>query len=507
MLTRPTALVREMHLKDAWAILKENLWIVATCLVVIVSTVAIVSFSKTPMYQTSTRVLIKTRLPSVMGGGLRSVEDRLAPQSAYDVITFINSQQLVIRSTALAERALERFPHLLEHPRFKNAKNPAAILRSRIRTKQMERSHIMDIIVVESDPKLAADIANAVAETYTAYNLETINETANHIYDVLQGKLDSVRNEVEQTRSELLGKAAETDVYNPQDIENINSAKLGSLSGAYTGTRTQRIEKEVLLEQIREVEQRGGDYAEIYAIAQSPTFASLHTQLIALEIQRAGLARTYKEKHPIMQKHLATTSEVEANLRQEIQTFIKALEEEHMRLQALEEQYFQALEKARLESADLNKQLIAYETSEREVKFAEDAYKIIFQRLKDRDLMEGLRLDIVTILERAAVPSVPFTPKIKLNILFSLLFSVFVSAGVVVLKEYLDTTVRTPDDIEALKLPILSMVPHAAEGTGRSTAREAYNSLRTALLFSRGDAERYLLLVTSCVPKERGRPR
>jgi capsular exopolysaccharide synthesis family protein len=116
--------------------------------------------------------------------------------------------------------------------------------------------------------------------------------------------------------------------------------------------------------------------------------------------------------------------------------------------------------------------------------------------------MEGLRLDIVTILERATVPSVPFTPKIKLNILFSLLFSVFVSAGVVVLKEYLDTTVRTPDDIEALKVPILSMIPHTAEGTGRSTAREAYNSLRTSLLFSRGDVAHYTLLVTSCVPKE-----
>lgn len=491
-----------MHLKDAWAILKENLWIVATCLVVIVSTVAIVSFSKTPMYQTSARVLIKARLPNIMGGGLHSVEDNLVPQSAYDMITFINSQKLVIRSTGMAERVLERFPHLREHPRFKNAGNPAAVLRSRVQAKQLERSHILDIIVVDSDPKLAADIANAVAETYASYNLEVIDETASHIYSILQEKLDSVRGEVEQTRTNLLGTAAETDVYNPQDIESINTAKLSSLSSAYTGTRTERIEKEVLMEQIREVERRKGDYSEIYVIAQSPAFSTLHSQLINLEIERASLAETYKEKHPMMQSHLATMNEVKANLNQEVQMFVKALKKEHARLKALEEQYFQALEKARLESAELNKQLIAYETSEREVRFAEDAYTLIFQRLKDRDIMDGLQMDIVSVLERATVPTVPFTPKIKLNILFSLLFSVFVSAGVVILKEYLDTTVRTPDDIEALKLPILSMIPHAAEGTGRSTAREAYNSLRTALLFSRGDAAHYTLLVTSTVPKE-----
>jgi capsular exopolysaccharide synthesis family protein len=68
--------------------------------------------------------------------------------------------------------------------------------------------------------------------------------------------------------------------------------------------------------------------------------------------------------------------------------------------------------------------------------------------------------------------------------------------------DYLDNTVRTADDVERyLKLSLLAIVPKDTRDT-EGAVREAYQTLRTGLLFSRKNRTQNVVLFTSAGPQE-----
>jgi capsular exopolysaccharide synthesis family protein len=103
--------------------------------------------------------------------------------------------------------------------------------------------------------------------------------------------------------------------------------------------------------------------------------------------------------------------------------------------------------------------------------------------------------------------------------------------GLALLREYMDNTVKSPDDIEALvRLPSLAVVPAFAESNGdrprskllkgatsnghdkrielvaqhlpKSQMSEAFRALRTSLLLSQAEHPPQVILVTSALPRE-----
>jgi capsular exopolysaccharide synthesis family protein len=129
------------------------------------------------------------------------------------------------------------------------------------------------------------------------------------------------------------------------------------------------------------------------------------------------------------------------------------------------------------------------------------------------------------------IPSTPARPAKARNIALAFLVGLVGGIGLALLREYLDNTVKTPDDIETLaRLPSLAVVPAFDDGasskrragllTGasanghdkrielvaqhlpKSQVSEAFRALRTALLLSQPDRPPQVILVTSALPRE-----
>ncbi len=126
---------------------------------------------------------------------------------------------------------------------------------------------------------------------------------------------------------------------------------------------------------------------------------------------------------------------------------------------------------------------------------------------------EGLtRPGSVSIVEPAVTPGSPVRPRTTLNSLLGALAGLFLAGVLALAYEYLDDTVKTPEDVEAATgLPTLggvSRFPRTrtdAQGLvvaspNRSAAAEAYRVLRTNLRFSMIDAQ--TVLVSSASPEE-----
>ena len=82
----------------------------------------------------------------------------------------------------------------------------------------------------------------------------------------------------------------------------------------------------------------------------------------------------------------------------------------------------------------------------------------------------GLRTSNIKVVDHALVPGGPFTPNVRRNLLMALLLGLFGGLGLVFLVEYLDNTVKGPEDVEKLVgLPSLGVIPlpHGRRRAGR----------------------------------------
>jgi capsular exopolysaccharide synthesis family protein len=129
------------------------------------------------------------------------------------------------------------------------------------------------------------------------------------------------------------------------------------------------------------------------------------------------------------------------------------------------------------------------------------------------------------------VPTYPARPAKTRNIALSFVIGLVGGIGLALLREYMDNTVKSPDDIETLvRLPSLAVVPAFSESNGdrprakllkgassnghekrielvaqhlpKSQMSEAFRALRTALLLSQADHPPQVILVTSALPRE-----
>jgi capsular exopolysaccharide synthesis family protein len=114
-------------------------------------------------------------------------------------------------------------------------------------------------------------------------------------------------------------------------------------------------------------------------------------------------------------------------------------------------------------------------------------------RVETENLDVGLSMEsMVKVIDKASKPEKPDRPSIKINVSLGIVFGLILGVGLAFFIEYLDTSVKTIDDVErALQAPVLAVIPQNVgtllfEGP-ESPHAEAYRVLRTNILFARKD--------------------
>jgi non-specific protein-tyrosine kinase len=118
----------------------------------------------------------------------------------------------------------------------------------------------------------------------------------------------------------------------------------------------------------------------------------------------------------------------------------------------------------------------------------------------------------VSIIDLATVPGAPVKPDTSINVALALVLGLVLAGGLVLVQEYLDDTVKTPEDVETVAgtstLGVVSRFKGARAplsetvGSLHSEAGEAYRQIRTGIQFSGLDGKLKTILVTSANPGE-----
>jgi capsular exopolysaccharide synthesis family protein len=180
----------------------------------------------------------------------------------------------------------------------------------------------------------------------------------------------------------------------------------------------------------------------------------------------------------------------------------------------------------------MSEKLVQYHILEHDAESNKQLYDGLQQKLKEAGITAGLRSSNIRIVDPALVPTYPARPQKAKNIALAFLIGLVGGVGLAFLREYLDNTVKSPDDVERLAgLPSLAVVPSLPNLLGVSHSRklltdeqgeeqqdsrveivsfikpksqvsEAFRALRTSLLLSQPDHPPQVILVTSALPRE-----
>jgi polysaccharide biosynthesis transport protein len=220
-------------------------------------------------------------------------------------------------------------------------------------------------------------------------------------------------------------------------------------------------------------------------------------------------------KHPDLLKITSAIELAQTKLQTEFAKVAQAMRNEYQASVAQEQALMAALDNQKGAALAMNQNAIEFGVLQREVESNRQIYDSLLQRAKETGVSGELRSSNIRIVDQAEVPSEAISPRKGLNLGLAALCGLLAALGFVFFFEYLDSRIKTPDEITAhLGVTFVGLLPAIAQAGSKTAAEplinsgvppeftEAFRVVRTNVLFSSTDQGSRSLLVTSTCPGE-----
>jgi polysaccharide biosynthesis transport protein len=529
---------RQPHLLDYIIILRKHQWLILAFWLTVVTVVTLSSFKMKPVYVAAARVEVDQESQSMLPfQGQNSYDEYV------DMEVYIETQTKILESETLALQTIKALD-LGRYAEFGGAstslawahkgatpQRPAVLgaFLGRLSVKRVPNSRLIEVQFESEDAQLAAQVVNEHLKTYIEQNFRSKYDAMTQASTWLSGELEELRIRVEKSEDARLAYERKNQIWQIDEKQNITTQKLADLSKAVTDAQTQLSEKEALFRMAA-----SGNVDALPEAQSNPIIQDLIKRKSELEEQYAQAVNQYGPNYPKVQRLAAQRKELDDNLTSARKTMVESIEagfntaRQHVILlqQALDEQKAQA--------NDLSEKLVEYHILQHDAESNKQLYDGLLQKLKEAGITAGLRSSNIRVVDPALAPTSPARPQKTRNILLGILVGLVGGVGLALFREYLDNTVKSPDDVETLTgLPSLAVVPtlpglnghhgrRLARLTGQAAPKaasgprvellsyiqpksqisEAFRALRTSLLLSQAEHPPQVILVTSALPRE-----
>lgn len=445
--------LEEVHLKDYLRIIQKHRWLVIGAFFVVVVTATIGTLSQTPIYEAVTTILIEREPPKILNiqdVKVLDTQDQAYYQTQYEIIKSRPVIQKVIENLGLAKRM----------PALEKAQDPVEALLTFVEVVPKRNTRLVQVKVEYPDPALAAEVANAIGHTYERFNLEIRLKSTRDAVGWLADQVGELKAQVQDSELALQRYREKAGMVNIEQQRMITAQKIVDANKAYLDAQAERLAREARLRELEELakDRKGPQLAIV--LGENPLIQKLRAEVASLEIELSKALRVYKEKHPEVQKLRSQIEQANGKIQKEIRDALNAVTAEYQMAKSREEAMLKRLNDLKREALELNEKEIQYQALLREANTSQQLYELVLKRMKETGLAQGQETTNVQVVEEAVVPFTPVKPRKALNISLSIVVGLIFGIGLAFFREYLDTTVRTPEDVERhLGLPVMGIVP------------------------------------------------
>jgi capsular exopolysaccharide synthesis family protein len=394
------------------------------------------------------------------------------------------TQYELLQSRGLAERVVKSLD-LMSDPSF----NPGAAPDSRRRTTAeddqatlgrladqlrgglavdpVNGTQLVHLSFRSASPEFAAKAANAFAEAFIDMGVEDRYASAGKVSTFLTSQIETLKQEIADKETQLQAFSRRTDIVTLDPGANVVLQRLESLNISLMDAKKQRIQKEARYHEVMTAP------PETVADSLSPgVVGGLRSDQLRMEREYETKLKTYKPDWPEM---ISLKTEVERG-QQHLDEVIKEMVgkaqgiaySDYQAVLRQEQSLQNELENSKKQAIDQSSAAVQFTNLKVEIQTRRQLLDQLMRQQSETEVsvrLQDTRQSNIRIIDQALMPGGPFSPSLRKDVTYGLLFGLLLGVGGALLIEFLDRTLKTPDEVERrLGLPMLAAIQDIADG-------------------------------------------
>ena len=542
----------EIDLRVLWRVIMRYRKLIAIVFAFAVLTTLLITLMMRPMYTASVSMEVNTSGRNLVKFQNVENQDPVARE-------FIATQSKILASDAVATEVINRL-NLTDQPEFNGGmkqrgiinglrsiinlfrasgsveeseeiRRAISIYQDRLSVNQVRNTSLVTLNFEGFDPELAAEIANAHAQSFINLSDSRRFNSTSGAKAFLEKEISNIQAKLETSEKQLNDFARKNGVVDLEDSNNIMMARLSNLNQGLSEVQNQRIDAET-----RYVQSNTANAETLASVFDDELIKSLREEQSSIQAEYLELSRIYKPRYPVMQQLRAKIDEIEANIQNQANKIVDGLKTSFEQLSLRETLITEELEKLKSTLLDLQDRVVTYNILKREWESNKELYSGLLERTKEVGVAAGMELNIASVIDPASVPGGASSPKLTLNLLIASFLGLAGGLGAAFLLSMLDNSVHDVEQLQQLtNIGHLGVAPEIVhdktisdgdgdggdetdEASSENVRRKFYDtmahhdpsswfaeevqSLRTSLSFARAGGFPKSLLITSSVAGE-----
>jgi len=416
----------------------------------------------TPQYRSEARLLLEAR-ENVF---LRADAEKNADLSTLDAEA-VTSQTQVVLSRDLAREVIAK-EKLAQKPEFNPTssvlrtvlgllgmtRDPGSLTReervleayyARLNVYAIDKSRVIAIDFTSSDPQLAADVANAVAETYLQMQQAAKRDQTRAASAWLAGEIEKMRAKVAEAEAKVEAYRTQSNLYAGSNNTLLPTQQLTEINSQIAAARGQQADLEARAMRLRALI-KSGQPIDSSDIANSESMRRLSEQRMILQAQLAEQSTTLLDQHPRIKELKAQIAEIDQLMRREAERLARQLDNDAKvageRIRTLTAN----LDQVKKAASQTNERDLELRALEREAKTQRDLLESYLAKYREATARESINAapPSARIISRATPAINPAYPKKLPTVLVAAFAGLALSAGFIVTGALLAATPAVP---------------------------------------------------------------
>ena len=388
-----------------------------------------------------------------------------------------------------------------------------------------------NILVVRyrgADPSLVEAIPNELVSAFVAQRVGSRKTGARSTVEFLRNQLDTLRSELSLAEDSLRVFREEEQVVSIEEQASVSVLRLAEMQAERNQVAAElgAIEATLADARTRESVQEGASpFRRLLAfptLLRNPVISTLLESITQLENERATLLVRRTPADPDVAALTTQIESIESQIEALVSTYTEGLRQQML---AVDRELAQSNAQLSLIPA----REVRYATLQRDATVLGELSTLLQTRLKEAEIAQAVEDPSAQVVDFAARPTEPVSPRPLFNLALSMMLGLLVSGGIALGRELLDTKVHTREELQLATrgAPVLGVIPRFAVPVGRqihnermrrkhgksptalvarqdpgATVLEAYRALRTSLAFTGVQQAPKLVVVTSPTPDD-----
>ncbi|MGX5841389.1 GumC family protein [Mesorhizobium sp. ArgA1] len=286
-------------------------------------------------------------------------------------------------------------------------------MRDKLNVYGVEKTRAIAVEFSSEDPKLAADIPNAIAARYLAYQADAKTKSNAAATAFLGPEIEDLQKQVRDAEAKVAAfRSAQSDLLMGGNNSVLATQQLSELSTELSRVRANRASAEATAERVRQALQNGGSLDAVPEVLSSDLIQRLRERQIELRTNIADLSTTLLDNHPRLRALRSQLADLDGQIRIEAQKIMRGLLTQAQTAQARENQLMSDVNKLKAAASRAGEEQVQLDALQREANVRRqqlESYMASFREVSSRK--NYLPVD-ASVFSEARVPSEPYFPKL-----------------------------------------------------------------------------------------------